>query len=314
MDTRYISYIVEIADQKNMTKAAERLYVSQPSLSQYLSKLEQELGTPLFQRVKGELIPTPAGELYVACARKILDMKKELYCEIANLTNAGHINVATTSSWALSMISELIPVLKKKYPDTSIELLEGNLVPTEQLLSEKKVDIAFVAINSLKNIPGNGELLGTEEILFAVPQNHPAVKKLSSVTALSAETLSACFGGDHFILPRKDSTVNHAIQDFLALCHIDSEIVCTVNHMTTISNMVANQVGVSFIPSTCKQPHLPITYFSLQPKIFRLSAILYRDDRPLTNEEKYLMELARNYKLFQPAQTPAAGDLGNGGS
>lgn len=298
MDTRYISYIVEIADQKNMTKAAEKLYVSQPSLSQYLSKLEQELGTPLFHRVKGELIPTPAGELYVDCARKILDMKKKLYCDIANLTNSGHINVATTASWALTMISELVPILKKKYPDTSIELLEGNLVPTEQLLAEKKIDLAFVAINSLQNIPGSGEVLGSEEILFAVPKQHPSCQALEGVSSLTADLLSQYFGSDDFILPRRDSTVNHAIQDFLKLCHINSEAVCNVNHMTTISNMVANKVGVSFIPSTCQQPHLPIRYFSLSPKIYRLSAIIYRDDRPLTNAENYLLELARNYKLF----------------
>ena len=82
-------------------------------------------------------------------------MKKKLYCDIANLTNSGHINVATTASWALTMVSELVPILKKKYPETSIELLEGNLVPTEQLLAEKKIDLAFVAINSLQNIPGS---------------------------------------------------------------------------------------------------------------------------------------------------------------
>ena len=302
MDTRYISYIIAIADQKNMTKAAEQLYVSQPSLSQYLAKLEQELGTSLFHRVKGEMLPTPAGELYVDCARKMLAMKEELYRAIADLSNSGHINIATTASWALTMVSELIPILKKEYPETSIELLEGNLLPVKQLLSEKKVDIAFAAIHSLKNIPGKYEILGSEEILFAVPNAHPAVKELEGVSALTPELLSQHFKGEQFILPRKASTVNQAIQEFLSLCSIDSEIVCTVNHMATISNMIANQVAVSFVPSTCRQPDLPITYFSLEPKIYRLDAILYRDDRNLTTAETFLIKLAKDYRLFQPQQ------------
>ena len=53
MDTRYLTYILTIAEEKNMTKAAKKLYVSQSSLSQYLTKLEQEIGTPLFFRTRG---------------------------------------------------------------------------------------------------------------------------------------------------------------------------------------------------------------------------------------------------------------------
>ena len=61
MDTKYLKYVLTIARKKNMTKAAEELYVSQSSLSQYLSRLEQEIGVQLFIRAKGELLLTPAG-------------------------------------------------------------------------------------------------------------------------------------------------------------------------------------------------------------------------------------------------------------
>ena len=76
MDTKYLTYILAIAKKKNMTKAAEELFVSQSSLSQYLSKLERELGTPLFYRSKGSLSLTPAGELYVAAAREVVHIKE----------------------------------------------------------------------------------------------------------------------------------------------------------------------------------------------------------------------------------------------
>ena len=65
-----------------MTKAAEELYVSQSSLSQYLSRLEQEIGVQLFIRAKGELLLTPAGELYVEAARKVIQIQKDLYHNI----------------------------------------------------------------------------------------------------------------------------------------------------------------------------------------------------------------------------------------
>ena len=74
MDVKYLTYVLEMANQKSITKAANALYISQPSLSQYLSKLEGELGTPLFVRTKNELLPTPAGELYIAAAKEVIEI------------------------------------------------------------------------------------------------------------------------------------------------------------------------------------------------------------------------------------------------
>ena len=85
MDTRYLTYILTIAEERNMTRAAKKLYVSQSSLSQYLTRLEQELGTPLFLRTRGELVLTPAGELYAQAAKKVLGIKKQLCKDIAEL-------------------------------------------------------------------------------------------------------------------------------------------------------------------------------------------------------------------------------------
>ena len=109
LDVKYLNYIIAIAKKRNMTKAAEELYVSQSSLSQYLTKLEQEVGTPLFYRAKGELTLTPAGELYVKAAEQVIHIQKDLYKEISGLDQKGHITVGVTSQFALSMLSAIIP-------------------------------------------------------------------------------------------------------------------------------------------------------------------------------------------------------------
>lgn len=85
MNTKHISYILEIAEQKNITKAAEKLYVSQSTLSQCLANLESELGTPLFYRHSKELSPTPAGLCYLEGAKKMLEIKKQVYDTIADM-------------------------------------------------------------------------------------------------------------------------------------------------------------------------------------------------------------------------------------
>jgi len=145
MDTKYISYILTIAKLKNMTKAAEELYVSQSSLSQYLSKLEQELGTPLFYRTKWELVPTPAGELYIEACHQVMNVKEQLYRQIKELDNSGNIAVGTTSQFGLKMMTEIIPKFKEQYPHFNITISKGNLNLVKKMLQEETVDAALVS-------------------------------------------------------------------------------------------------------------------------------------------------------------------------
>jgi LysR family transcriptional activator of glutamate synthase operon len=112
MDTRYLNYVLTIAKKENMTKAAEELYVSQSTLSQYLSKLESEIGTPLFYRSKGRLTLTPAGKLYVQAAEQVMSIKDNLYQNIQSLDNRGHITIGVTSQFGLRMLTEIIPAFK----------------------------------------------------------------------------------------------------------------------------------------------------------------------------------------------------------
>ena len=77
MDTKILEYVIAIAEEKSLSKAAERLYLSQPALSQRLKKLEDELGTPLFLREKNGLSITDAGRIYINGAHSILQIKRE---------------------------------------------------------------------------------------------------------------------------------------------------------------------------------------------------------------------------------------------
>ncbi len=96
MDTHLIEHIIKIAEEKSITKAAEKLYLTQSALNQQLLKLERELGIPLFRRAKTEMIPTRAGEIYLKGAREILRTKSRTYAEISDLDvypkNWTHIN------------------------------------------------------------------------------------------------------------------------------------------------------------------------------------------------------------------------------
>ena len=87
MDFKILEYIIAIAEAKNVTKAAEKLYISQSGLNQQLIKTEKELGTPLFYRTNKEMKPTLAGQIYIANAKRILKMAQNCVTQIQDLTD-----------------------------------------------------------------------------------------------------------------------------------------------------------------------------------------------------------------------------------
>ena len=107
MDLRQLEYIVQIAEENNITRAAEKLYITQSALNQQLLKLEKELGVPLFHRSRTDWHPTEAGEIYLSAARKMLQNEKDTYYRIHDLAEIqkGQLSVGFTPGRGIIMFS-----------------------------------------------------------------------------------------------------------------------------------------------------------------------------------------------------------------
>ena len=106
MDLKQIEYILKIAEENNITHAAEKLFITQPALNQQLLKLEKELGTPLFHRSRSNWRLTEAGEIYVKNAKQILQIKKNTYEQIRDAA-LPFSEMSTRSSTGNSRRSQL---------------------------------------------------------------------------------------------------------------------------------------------------------------------------------------------------------------
>lgn len=272
MDVKYLKYILTIARRRNMTKAAEELFVSQSSLSQYVARLEQEVGTPLFFRSKGELTLTPAGQLYVRAARQVIQIQQELYREIAGLDKRGHISVGVTSNFGLRMLSEIIPVFKQAYPEFTIEISELGLPALKKLLLDQKLDLGIASCVDLSPFEDSSHILRKEEVLFAVSAAHPYVKAHPG-TSLTVKELAAHFSGDNFLLAKHGSSLRGLSDRLFDSCHFTPCAVCETNSITATRSMVANQAGVAFIAESCAVDQEYIKYYSLSPALYRLNVI-----------------------------------------
>jgi len=174
MDFKELQYVLSIAENNSISKAARELYISQPSLSKYLQNLEKNLNLKLFERMGNNYILTYAGEKYMECAKEILRRKKGLDDELSDILShkKGRLIVGCALIRSPYLIPETVPEFKEKYPNVDInfvEISESNKL--SRLLISGDVDLAVF------NYSGNSpmlecELLKNEEITLAVSRNH----------------------------------------------------------------------------------------------------------------------------------------------
>lgn len=297
MDTKYLTYILTIAKHKNMTKAAEELYVSQSSLSQYLSKLEQEVGTPLFFRAKGELALTPAGQMYIHAASQVLQIKKQLYKDISALDSQTNLMIGATSQFALQMLSEIIPAFKSMYPNVNIEITEGNLSNITKLLLEEQLDMAVVASSRLSPFEDHHAILRREEVMVAIPADHSYCAS-NPGRSIPVDDFISIFSNDNFLLSKKSSSLRHLSDKLFAQYHFNPKAVCETNSVSTTQSMVSRGAGVAFIAQSCIAHEDQIHYYSLIPGIYRYNLLVWRQNWIMNPAEKALCDAIINY--FKP--------------
>lgn len=175
MDFRDLSYVLAIAEHQNITKAADALYVSQPTLSKFLISLENDLGLKLFRRLGHRYVLTYAGERYVDYASRIRQLKNDLDVELADIlkNDVGVLNLAFARMRCTYMLPGTLPEFRKLHPNVKVNLFEGNSDENDRRLLDGKVDIAFYSRPSAENPMLCYEALDEEELLIVTCKDHP---------------------------------------------------------------------------------------------------------------------------------------------
>ncbi|MDY2627519.1 MAG: LysR family transcriptional regulator [Lachnospiraceae bacterium] len=299
MDVKYLNYILEMANQKSITKAANALFVSQPSLSQYLSRLEAELETPLFIRTKNELLPTPAGELYIEAARNVIHIQKQLYRNIATLSQTGQIRVGISSQWALDVLTDILPVFQEAYPHITIKIYQNKYDSMVHLLNSGKLDLAVMAATNLEEFPYEHELLRKEEILFAIPQMHHLAGNFKPGQVISLEEITSVFQNESFVLSDEGSTLRTVIDQIFHRYHFAPLSCCEINSNSVMQSLVSRNMGVSFIPISYSHKTTGIDYYHMDPPVFRYNIIAHRKNSIFSEIDHHFMKLIKEHPMFR---------------
>lgn len=226
MQLREFEYILAINKYKSLTKAAEALFVTQPTLSLFLQSYENELGVKLFEKRGKQYYLTYAGQEYVACAAKIIALRDSLKKELDEIANEqkGVFRIGFLPGHARAIAPVTLPPFQKQYPGIDVRLMEDYCEALEQALLNGDIDL--VVFNYPKRNPNlRYEFVCKEEVLLVTPKNHP-------LSAMAADTGDGghpymdlkYFGNEPFILQNEIQPIGQTARRLLSKAGISPPI------------------------------------------------------------------------------------------
>lgn len=250
MNLKEQQYVCTLARCRNLSRAAEALFISPSALSVYISKLEKSLGVPLFKRVGKEksFVLTSIGEEYVQRAEKMLEMKAEFddLLKREQKKEQPVIRIGIQQRRAISMVPEVLARFKERYPD--VELVFHDLVVADLKQMFKENAIVFMVSNFLEELPDTVyHEIAKEPVLLALPDTHPAIQYAYSVEGDAFQHLDLSYlDWETFILPLPDQSMRRTVDRIFRENHIHPKRLIEIGHFDIIMSMVNQGMGVGF--------------------------------------------------------------------
>jgi len=242
MELRHIRYFVAVAQEKNFTKAAERLNIAQPPLSRQIRDLEEELGASLFIRKPHALELTEEGVLFWHYARQILALAEKSVQEVREIRQGltGTVYVATTTARGPILLSEWIAKFRKLYPGVTFHLWNGTTGDVLERLVNGMCEIAIV-IAPYRSAGLESLRICEEPWIAMIPRGHPLAK-------LEGDTVDIDLLRQYdLILPSRKSRLKE-IQTWFDHFGAELHVVCETAHVMNASELVEQGVGVAVFP------------------------------------------------------------------
>lgn len=255
MTERELLYVKTVTDEKSISKAAEKLFLSQPSLSKCIQKIEASLGTKLFQRTSTGLVLTYTGERYYQIATDIMKIYNDFEIEVGDVNNLkkGRITIGITVYLATLLLPLILPLFKQKYPNIEVFIVEKNSTELEKSLSLGEIDFAIMHTSPFYEISDGLNVdfhsLFKDPFLLATKKDHPlgqyAVKSENSEYPEIDITL---FAKEPFIMLNRWQRIRQVSNLILQKANINPIVALTTKSYETARRLACEGIGVTFVP------------------------------------------------------------------
>lgn len=251
MELRQLEYFLMVTKVNSFTRAAERLYVSQPAVTNAIRSLEDELGIQLFDRSQKQALLTTEGQVFCNHVENVMHGVSKTISEINDLKNLnnGVLTLGITPLAGVYPISHLLRKFHEAYPNISLAIMEKNTATLETALVEDKADLAItIEIGENKTKKNNfieAFPICTHELVICCATSH----KFHAAIALDLEDLA----DESLILCQKSCLLRAAILTAFENRGIFPQISFESDHIQTIKSLVADHAGISILPyDLCK--------------------------------------------------------------
>lgn len=251
MNDKELLYIKTIADTQSISKAAEELFIAQPSLSQALQRIERELGTHLFIREPRGMKLTYAGEKYYLMAKEILDIYSDFKSEITHINElkAGRLVIGIARYMGMNILPNILPKFNKNYPNIEIIIREENTRVLENLVLGGNVDFALTHVHKKEmNEKINYEILKEDEFLLVTPKAYLKDSYKIKVKDGKSYVDLRDLEGEKFILLDINKGIRKVQDRTIKSYGINPEVVFTTKNFETAKRLAANGMGITIIP------------------------------------------------------------------
>ena len=268
MDLYQVRYFLTISETGNFSRAAERLYLSQPSLSTGIKKLEQELGVSLFERGGRRTVLTAAGRSFLEKATVIMEQYQAALQELKGFHDQPSLRIGVLSTMRVAELADLVSRFQHHHPNVSIELHDGTLETLREGLDRGDIDVAITVLSlrpstesSLQDESQTSTTLFRQPLWLAVPPSHPFAQR--------ASIRLAELDGQPFI-DRVNCEFFQQECQILNAANIRPKVVYRASHEEWVISLVRAGLGISVMPywrGLTEMTYLPISDLDFQRTI-----------------------------------------------
>lgn len=294
MNWNQLQYVLIVAEEKNITRAAERLFLSQPSLSRSLKSLEEEFGTPLFQRKNGLLETTYAGTLFCQWAAATLQSHRQLTQKLSDISNGQRRFIRLGISPHRSFIF-MPPILERfyaEYPECEVQILEKPTVELKELLEQDKLDL-IVDVAHPDTVNYQSDVLVSEKVLLAVPNTF--VRQLPETLQNSTALPFSCLSDFPFILLSPGQVMGQISLRMCEAASFSPDLRISCSNLESALRLAGQGLGITFAPEIFAAEHRfsdRLKYFTVQDfQSARKICLVYHKNRYLHRPMERIMEL-----------------------
>ncbi|PQK80481.1 LysR family transcriptional regulator [Pantoea ananatis] len=291
IELRHLRYFIAVAEELHFGRAAQRLHISQPPLSQQIMQLEAETGAQLFNRTNRSVQLTPAGAQFLQDARAILLQVEQATQRAARLHRGeeGELRIGFTSSAAfIGVMSDALYVFRQRWPNVHVQMQEINTRQQLAPLHEGKLDLGVMR-NTPLPADLHHQLLLREPLCAVVHKAHPlATAGRITLQALAREPFV-------FFDPQVGTALYSEILDLLQRYQIRPYITQEVGEAMTILGLVATGLGVSILPASFSHARLAnVVWLPLEePDAQSEMWLVWSGEREMSAQMAHMMALLR---------------------